>query len=113
MNGFTVMVLSIIYFIEPRCSGGFCNTFTTCCFVGCWHLIFREDGFIRTLGNTCATVYASVRVNVIPRPLRFWFTWYDALHRADINTTGVAQAKAGNYVGHLTNLQGYILGKLG
>jgi hypothetical protein len=108
-----MMVLSIIGFIEPRSARWHCNAFSTCCLVGCWYLILREDRLIWTLRNTCATVYTSVRVDVIPWPLRLWLAWNNALYRTNINTTGVAQAKAGNYVGHLTNLQCYVLGILG
>jgi hypothetical protein len=64
------------------------------------HLL--EDGFEWALRNTGTAVYAGVRIDVKPRPLRNWETWNNTFNRADFNASGVSKTKAGNNVRHVT-----------
>jgi hypothetical protein len=65
------------------------------------NFVSGENSGIWALGYARTTVDAGLGVNIKSRPLLCRLTGVDAFHRTDIDTTVIAQAETGNYVGHI------------
>jgi hypothetical protein len=104
VDGFTVMVASLVLLIKARCASGHADDLTALGGIRGRHFIFCEDGLKGALRDARSAVDASVWIDVKPRPLGFWLAGDDALNRANVDTASVTQTKAGNNVGHGTNL---------
>jgi hypothetical protein len=100
VNRIPVMVCAIKRFIEASGTRRHGDNLATFGFICVRHLILDENSFIWTFWYACPAIDASVWVNVKPGPLFNRFTWDNAFHRADIDTSGIAQAKARYNVCH-------------
>jgi hypothetical protein len=68
------------------------NIFATFRRVSGRDFIFREDGSIGTFRNTRPTVNTGIRVNIDPGPLIERLAGKHTFHRANIDTTAIANA---------------------
>jgi hypothetical protein len=93
----TIVVGAFITAAQPRTV----EQLTACSTVYRGDLISGENSGIRALGYARTTVDASLGVDVKCRPLLGRLAGADAFHRADVDTTIIAQAETGNYVGHI------------
>jgi hypothetical protein len=92
VDRFALVIFTIIDSVKIGCARWHANIFTTLCSEVCRHFIFDENGFIGTFGDACTAIDACVRVDVIPRPLVDGHSRNNALHRTNLNTSGVAKA---------------------
>jgi hypothetical protein len=105
MNGLTMMVLAIVDSVKARRASRHADIFST---LGCeirWRFVFNENRLIRALRDAGSAIDACIRIDVIPGPFIFWLAWYDALHRTNVHTSGITEAKPCDYMGHNPNLQ--------
>jgi len=95
-DGITIMISTLVVASQSHST----NVLATFGLIGTGYLIFRENRFLRTLGNAGTAIDAGIRINIHPGVLLNRLTWDDALDRAYLDATTVAQTKAGNDVGH-------------
>src|SRR5690606_16441321 len=64
-------------------------------------LVLDKDRLERALRHARAAVDARIGVDKVPWPLVLGLARHNAVHRANLNARAVAQAEAGNDMGHL------------
>lgn len=67
------------------------------------HFIFREDRRIRALRDARAAVNAGIGIYINPRPFVQRKAGDHALNRANLDATSIADAQAGNNMGHIVS----------
>jgi hypothetical protein len=105
MNCVTLMILTIIYGIKSRRSSRHTQILATLGSICCGSFILFKNRLIRALRDAGTAIDASVWVNIVPGPLLYRLPGYNALHRTNINTSGIAEAQTGDDMGHFLNLQ--------
>ena len=62
--------------------------------------VLGENGQVGAFRDACTAGNAGIGGDLLPGPLADWLTRDNALHRADFDTAAVADAQAGNDMGH-------------
>jgi len=94
--GIAIMVSTLVVARQSHST----NVLATFGLIGTGDLILWENRFIGALRNAGTAIDAGIRINIHPGVLLNRLTWDDALDRAYLDATTVAQTKAGNDVGH-------------